>query len=87
MSCQIISCHFHLLPLSAPVQGGLDAHLLVFDINLNQENAMRRMQYLVDGHYIDNQTTSVDVQFITFNGEWRMVAPAQVAPIGRLLVH
>lgn len=46
---------------------------LVFDINLDRRNAMRRMQYLVDGGYIDNQTKSVDVQLITFNGELQIV--------------
>ncbi|CAI5462638.1 unnamed protein product [Closterium sp. Yama58-4] len=42
---------------------------LVFDINLDYEAAMRRLQYLVDGSYIDNGTRTVDVSFITFNGD------------------
>ncbi|CAI5468681.1 unnamed protein product [Closterium sp. Yama58-4] len=42
---------------------------LVFDVNLDYEAAMRRLHYLVDGSYIDNGTRSVDVSFITFNGE------------------
>ncbi|CAI5459978.1 unnamed protein product [Closterium sp. Yama58-4] len=42
---------------------------LVFDINLDYEAAMRRLHYLVDGSYINNGTRSVDVSFITFNGE------------------
>ncbi|CAI5951939.1 unnamed protein product, partial [Closterium sp. NIES-64] len=42
---------------------------LVFDINLDYEAAMRRLHYLVDGGYIDNGTRTVDVSFITFNGE------------------
>ncbi|CAI5998388.1 unnamed protein product [Closterium sp. NIES-64] len=42
---------------------------LVFDTNLDNEVAMRRLHYLVDGSYIDNGTRSVDVSFITFNGE------------------
>ncbi|CAI5943907.1 unnamed protein product [Closterium sp. NIES-65] len=41
---------------------------LVFDTNLDNEVAMRRLHYLVDGSYIDNGTRSVDVSFITFNG-------------------
>ncbi|CAI5983985.1 unnamed protein product [Closterium sp. NIES-65] len=42
---------------------------LVFDINLDYEAAMRRLHYLVDGSYIDNGTRTVDVSFITFNGD------------------
>ena len=48
---------------------------IVFDINLDYTSAMNRMQYLVDGHYIDNGTESVDVQFITYNGE---LSPGQI---------
>ncbi|CAI5951941.1 unnamed protein product [Closterium sp. NIES-64] len=33
------------------------------------EAATRRLHYLVDGSYIDNGTRSIDVNFITFNGE------------------
>ncbi|CAI5516018.1 unnamed protein product [Closterium sp. Naga37s-1] len=47
----------------------LTTHPLVFDINLDNEAATKRLQYLVDGSYIDNGTRSVDVTFITFNGE------------------
>ncbi|CAI7854826.1 unnamed protein product [Closterium sp. NIES-54] len=47
----------------------LTAYPLVFDINLDYEAAMRRLHYLVDGSYIDNGTRTVDVSFITFNGE------------------
>ncbi|CAI5951937.1 unnamed protein product [Closterium sp. NIES-64] len=42
---------------------------LVFDINLDYHGAMRRLHYLVDGSYIDNGTRTVDVSFITFNGD------------------
>ncbi|CAI5517575.1 unnamed protein product [Closterium sp. Naga37s-1] len=42
---------------------------LVFGINLDNEAATRRLTYLVDGSYIDNGTRSIDVNFITFNGE------------------
>ncbi|CAI5986316.1 unnamed protein product [Closterium sp. NIES-65] len=44
---------------------------LVFDINLDNEGATRRLHYLVEGGYIDNSTRSIDVTFITFNGEAR----------------
>ena len=53
------------------MQKDLTAYPIVFDINLNYANTMNRMTYLVDGHYIDNQTNSIDVQLITFNGENR----------------
>ncbi|CAI5983991.1 unnamed protein product [Closterium sp. NIES-65] len=47
----------------------LTVYPLVFDINLDYEAAMRRLHYLVDGSYIDNGTRTVDVSFISFNGE------------------
>ncbi|CAI6004772.1 unnamed protein product [Closterium sp. NIES-65] len=47
----------------------LTVYPLVFDINLDYEAAMRRLHYLVDGSYIDNGTHTVDVSFISFNGE------------------
>ncbi|CAI5484981.1 unnamed protein product, partial [Closterium sp. Yama58-4] len=47
----------------------LTTYPLVFGINLDNEAATRRLQYLVDGSYIDNGTRSIDVSFITFNGE------------------
>ncbi|CAI5516021.1 unnamed protein product, partial [Closterium sp. Naga37s-1] len=47
----------------------LTTYPLVFGINLDNEAATRRLHYLVDGSYIDNGTRSVDVNFITFNGE------------------
>ncbi|CAI7792460.1 unnamed protein product [Closterium sp. NIES-53] len=47
----------------------LTTYPLVFGINLDNEAATRRLQYLVDGSYIDNGTRSIDISFITFNGE------------------
>ncbi|CAI5990860.1 unnamed protein product [Closterium sp. NIES-64] len=47
----------------------LTTYPLVFGINLDNEAATRRLTYLVDGSYIDNGTRSVEVNFITFNGE------------------
>ncbi|CAI5535095.1 unnamed protein product [Closterium sp. Naga37s-1] len=47
------------------------AYPLVFDINLDNDAATRRLQYLVDGNYIDNATRSVQVSSVTFNGEAR----------------
>ena len=71
--------HLHLVPtcllvhpLCACLQSDLTAYPIVFDVNLDYANAMNRMTYLVDGHYIDNQTKSVDMQLITFNGETSM---------------
>lgn len=43
----------------------------MFDINLSNRGAMRRLQYLVDGLYLDENTSSVDAYLITFNGETR----------------
>ena len=60
-------------PLFAPLH--LQSHLvkypLIFDINLDNRNAMKRLLYLVDGHFIDNSTRGIDVRIITFNGELR----------------
>lgn len=42
---------------------------LVFDINLDYTSAMNRLQYLVDGNYIDNATQSVEMLLTTYNGE------------------
>ncbi|GJP79153.1 hypothetical protein CLOP_g9398 [Closterium sp. NIES-67] len=44
---------------------------LVFDINLDNDAATRRLEYLVEGGYIDNSTRNIQVSFITFNGEAR----------------
>ncbi|CAI5932184.1 unnamed protein product [Closterium sp. NIES-65] len=42
---------------------------LVFDVNLDNGAATRRLQYLVDGFFVDNYTRSIDVVLITRNGE------------------
>ena len=44
--------------------------MIVFDINLDYTNAMNRLQYLVDGHYLDNATDNVDVTVMSFNGRF-----------------
>ena len=41
----------------------------MFDINLDYTQAMNRLQYLVDGNYIDNATKSVQVLLTTYNGQ------------------
>ncbi|CAI5484977.1 unnamed protein product, partial [Closterium sp. Yama58-4] len=51
-----------------PVEG-LEGYPLVFDINLDHRGAENRLQYLVDGLYIDNATRKLEVSFITHNGE------------------
>ena len=51
-------------------QEGLSRYPIVFDINLEYVDAMNRLQFLVDGHYIDNATKEIDVQFVTYNGKW-----------------
>ena len=68
-------------PLCARPQSDLTAYPIVFDVNLDYANAMNRMTYLVDGHYIDNQTKSVDMQLITFNGETRMLLRSHIIPL------
>lgn len=40
----------------------------VFDINLNNEGATRRLQYLVDGTFLDNHTRGISVSIISYNG-------------------
>ncbi|CAI5528111.1 unnamed protein product [Closterium sp. Naga37s-1] len=40
---------------------------LVFDVNLDNGAATRRLQYLVDGFFVDNYTRSIDVVLITRN--------------------
>ena len=53
---------------------------------------MNRLQYLVDGHYIDNGTDTVEVKLISFNGEERtgpvprgtLRPDLPVAQVGRL---
>ena len=52
------------------MQKDLQDFPLVFDINLDYPSTMSRLQYLVDGYYIDNATDSIDVTLVTFNGEW-----------------
>ncbi|CAI7881097.1 unnamed protein product [Closterium sp. NIES-53] len=58
-------------PVPYSQQDSIPAYPLVFDVNLDSEAATRRLQYLVDGNYIDNATRSVQVSFVTFNGEAR----------------
>ena len=59
---------------------GFDRFPVVFDINLHYEDAMNRLQYLVDGHYIDNATDSIDVQLLTFNGEAHRLVQRLLCP-------
>ncbi|CAI5983999.1 unnamed protein product, partial [Closterium sp. NIES-65] len=58
---------FHSLPSPCPEEE--EGYPLVFDVNLALEDAMSRLQYLADGFYIDNATRSIEVSFITHNGE------------------
>lgn len=46
----------------------------MFDINLSQENAANRLQYLADALYLDNATDIVTVRVITYNGELSMTS-------------
>lgn len=49
-------------------EAGFLGYPLVFDINLNAQAADRRLQYLIDGSYIDNATRSITVSLVTYNG-------------------
>ena len=71
LQTSLCPCEFsHLCTArSLPLQAGFQRYPLVFDINLDYTNTMNRLQYLVDGHYIDNATASVSLKLITFNGE------------------
>ncbi|CAI5468334.1 unnamed protein product [Closterium sp. Yama58-4] len=42
---------------------------VIFDINLDNEAATRRLQYLADSFFIDNATQSVSVAMLTYNGD------------------
>jgi len=61
--CWLVSCTLQLFP-----RAGYSGYPLVFDINLNADGADRRLQYLVDGSYIDNATRSITVSLVTYNG-------------------
>ncbi|CAI5928090.1 unnamed protein product [Closterium sp. NIES-64] len=41
---------------------------VIFDINLDNEAATQRLQYLADSFFIDNATQSVSVAMLTYNG-------------------
>ena len=65
------------------LSNGISRSTLVFDINLDYTNTMNRLQYLVDGHYIDNATDTLSVMLITFNGAltlWRRATEAVPLP-------
>ncbi|CAI6000572.1 unnamed protein product, partial [Closterium sp. NIES-65] len=42
---------------------------VIFDINLDNEAATQRLQYLADSFFIDNATQSVSVAMLTYNGD------------------
>ncbi|GJP51052.1 hypothetical protein CLOM_g10222 [Closterium sp. NIES-68] len=42
---------------------------VIFDINLDNEAATRRLQYLADSFFIDNSTQSISVAMLTYNGD------------------
>lgn len=48
--------------------GGTPAFPFVFDINLDNVGATRRLQYLADGSFLDNLTREVSVSLISYNG-------------------
>ncbi|GJP53169.1 hypothetical protein CLOM_g12358 [Closterium sp. NIES-68] len=53
----------------APVQPNKAAFPLLFDVNLDSRAAAARLQYLVDGFFIDNATRTITAQLLTYNGE------------------
>lgn len=42
---------------------------VVIDVNLDQTGASNRLQYLVDGLYLDNATETLTVRLPTYNGK------------------
>lgn len=55
------------------VQGKRDGFPVVFDINLDQNGAQNRLQYLMDGLFLDNATDVLTVQLVTYNGEFQNI--------------
>ncbi|CAI5467891.1 unnamed protein product [Closterium sp. Yama58-4] len=59
----------HSVPYGfAPVQADKAAFPVVFDVNLDSGAAAARLQYLVDGFFIDNATRTITAQMLTYNG-------------------
>lgn len=54
---------------SRPTKGYSPGYTVVFDTNLNYQQAVDRLQYLQDGFFIDNATKSLTVQLVTYNGD------------------
>lgn len=50
-----------------PVSG--DSFSVVFDINMDQSRAADVITYLRDGGFLDDRTSSVTVQIVTFNAQ------------------
>ncbi|CAI5462639.1 unnamed protein product, partial [Closterium sp. Yama58-4] len=72
----------HFLPTSAIYDPeGWEGYPLVFDINLDHRGAENRLQYLVDGLFIDNATRKLEVSFITHNGESSMFVLTRVTAV------
>eukprot|EP00897_Mesotaenium_endlicherianum_P006639 jgi/Mesen1/6002/ME000306S05267 len=55
-----------------------DGYAMVLDINLNNAEATSRLQYLVDGFFLDNGTRQMFVQLITYNGDARKFTNARI---------
>ncbi|CAI5491725.1 unnamed protein product [Closterium sp. Naga37s-1] len=55
------------LPFSFQQLPGSGRFPIVFDVNLDNAGATRRLQYLVDGFFIDNYTRTINVGLITRN--------------------
>ncbi|GAQ78340.1 Ca2+-modulated nonselective cation channel polycystin [Klebsormidium nitens] len=51
---------------------------IVFDINLAQDQAQSRLQYLQDGLFIDNATDVITMRLITYNGAERQFSSMSV---------
>lgn len=54
---------------SRPTRGYSAGYSIIFDSNLDNTGAKQHLQYLLDGFFLDNATTSLLAQLITFNGE------------------
>jgi hypothetical protein len=51
-------------------EGGGEGYPLVFDINLDQMGATNRLQYLIDGLFLDNATDTLTLKLVTYNGQY-----------------
>eukprot|EP00897_Mesotaenium_endlicherianum_P002775 jgi/Mesen1/2525/ME000160S01632 len=74
-----------LTPLGVPLgffhrqaKGYKNGFTIILDINLSHDKAAAALKYLQDGFFIDNATTSIFVQVVTYNGEQQQFTNTEV---------